>query len=108
MLCAMRAQRKTAEASPVEDYWKVRMERAIAASLLHMGASLALLHESLRLRRERLRIHAASLDKSDTGRVRHLGMHAAEYYRAHGRQLQRARRLGECIDRHSANVARPA
>ena len=92
----------------MEDYWKARGDRAIAASLLHRGALLVLRQESLRLRQETLRILATYLDTSDTGRVHRLGSQAADYFRSHGRLLQFAGRLGDQIDQHAENLAKPA
>ena len=92
----------------MEDYWKARGDRAIAASLLHRGALLVLRQESLRLRQETLRILATYLDMGDTGRVNRLGGQAADYYRSRGRLLQFADRLSDQIDQHTENIAKLA
>jgi hypothetical protein len=122
MLCAVSARKKSAVVCPVEDYWKARGDRAIAASILHAGASLVLRTASLRLRRETLQIQADLsriyvdlfrmypdlLRRTNRNYLNKLGRRAADYYRADGRTLQLAHRLGERIDRHSAPIKKLA
>lgn len=103
----MRTQRKAA-LRPSEDYWKARGDRAIAASLLLMGASLVLRRDNLRLRRQTLELQAAIIRAGNAKDLHRFGRRAADYYRAHGRLLRLAKRLGQRLDRHSPNVTKLA
>ena len=100
----MRAQQIAADLYTVEDYWKARGDRAIAASLLLTAASLVLRRENLRLRRQTLDIQSSFVRLANTKDVERLGRRAADYYRAHGRLLQFAKRFGQRIDRYSPHA----
>jgi len=73
-----------------------------------MGASLVLRRENLRLRRQTLDIQAALIHAGNVKDLHRFGRRAADYYRAHGRLLRLAKRLGRRLDRHSPNVTKLA
>ena len=88
------------------DDWKARANQAIATSRLQRRALLTARREKLSLARETLHIHAAHLRKNDPEGLQRLCTRIADYYRAHGRLLQLAKRLGQRIDQHSAHATK--
>ena len=89
-----------------DDDWKARANQAIATSRLQRQALLTARREKLNLARETLHIHAAHLRKNDPEGLQRLCTRIADYYRAHGRLLQLAKRLGQRLDRHSAHATK--
>ena len=88
------------------DDWRARANHAIATSRLQRRNLVTARREKLSLLRETLRIHAAYLRKQDPEGLRRLCTRIADYYRAHGRLLRLAKRLGQRLDRHSAHATK--
>jgi hypothetical protein len=87
-----------------EEYWRRRGDRAVAASLLHTHGLLTAAQQRLTLVRQTLHTEAILLRESNSGQglERH-HVRVANYYRADGRLLRLAKRLGQRIGRYSAN-----
>jgi hypothetical protein len=93
-----------------DEYWQVRANRAIVASLLHTNALLTARQQTLNLVRQTLRIQAALLRErhSDSSFLQHHHARVADYYRAYGQLLRLGRRLGSRIDRQIGYATRPS
>jgi len=74
-------------------YWRDRVDRAIATRLLFTDALLRAQRENLALTRYRLTLRAASLRGADTRELGRVARQVAEFRRAHGRLLKRAKQL---------------
>jgi hypothetical protein len=85
------------------EYWRARVDRAIATRLLVTDALQHLQRQSLELARYQLTLKVRSLDPADAPEVRSVGRQVVEYYRAYGRLLNRARRLREHVARYATN-----
>ena len=81
--------------------WRTRANRAIGSRILYTDVMLRAQGERLALARYRLTVRAASLRGADTHQWQRFGQQVADYYRAHGRLLNRAKRLREDVARYA-------
>jgi hypothetical protein len=87
-------------------YWRDRVDRAIATRLLSTDALLRAQRENLALTRHRLTLRAASLRGADARELGRVARQMAEFHRAHGRLLKRAKQLRQHVARYTANSLR--
>jgi len=81
--------------------WRARANRAIASRILYTDVMLRAQGERLALVRYRLTVRAASMRGADTHEWQRFGRQVADYYRAHGRLLNGAKRLREDVARYT-------
>ena len=81
-------------------YWRARVDRAIATRLLYTDRMLRTQREFFALVRYRLTLKVATLARGDGRELGRLARQTADYYRSH--LLTRAKRLREHIARYTS------
>ena len=87
-------------------YWRAWVDRSIATRLLFTDALLRAQRENLALTRYRVTLRAASLRGADTRALGRVARQVAEFHRAHGRLLKRAKQLRQHVARYTADSIR--